>query len=108
MIFSIQWMQDLQFFRFNVFKIFLKKPLVLSWWDYVGKEVFLNKNLEIFSKTFGVILQKMDTILRKSADANLVVNEDVQKVNKINKIQLIKSLGLDLITQHTLFKKKTN
>lgn len=100
------------FFSSMFSKFFLKKTLVLSWWDYVGRGgIFEQKFGNFFSKTFGVILQKMDTILRKSADANLVVNEDLfKKVNKINKnsINKIIRVGSNNSTSIVQEKNKLN
>tara|TARA_Y100000816_G_C26092070_1_gene577276 strand:- start:827 stop:1960 length:1134 start_codon:yes stop_codon:yes gene_type:complete len=80
------------FFSSLFSKFFLKKILVLSWWDYVGKGGIFDQKFGIFfSNSFGLILQKMDIFLRKKADANLVVNEDLlKKVNKINKSSINK------------------
>ena len=58
-----------------------------------------------------MILQKIDTILRKSADANLVVNEDLfKKVNKINKnsINKIIRVGSNNSTSIVQEKNKLN
>ena len=65
----------------------MKKPLVLSWWDYYGNGGILEQKFgKLFSKTVGVFLKKMDFSLRKIADCNLVVSESLfKKINKINR-----------------------
>lgn len=67
-------------------KFFLKRPLVLAWWDFSGKGGISEQRFgRLYSKTFGIIEYKMDRFLRKRSDANLVVSSGMyKKIKKIN------------------------
>jgi len=74
------------FFSSYFSKFFLKKPLVLGWWDFSGKEGISEQKFgKIYSKTFGIIEYKIDRFLRKKSDVNLVVSsgmlKEIQKIN---------------------------
>lgn len=67
-------------------KFILKKPLVLGWWDFSGKDGISEQKFgKIYSLTFGILEYKIDRFLRKTSDVNLVVSsgmlKEIQKIN---------------------------
>lgn len=74
------------FFSSIFAKFFLKKHLVLAWWDFSGKGGISEQRFgKLYSKTFGLIEYNLDAILRKVSDANLVVSLGMfEKIMKMN------------------------
>lgn len=91
-------------------KFILKKPLILSWWDYYGNGGILEQKFgKLFSKTIGVFLKKMDFSLRKSADCNLVVSESLfKKINRINSKSTNVLLRVGSTKKHNLYVSNAN